>query len=104
MFRAFQAYVSQERHQVTRSIPVNAFSEAHYVDVIELFKYPRARRVHRAHDSPPEVRQPFENIDAVDRGEIVQSADGTKQKEKSSSFAMTIRERCLHDTSLLKMH
>jgi len=75
MFRAFYAYALQERHHVVRGTPISALSIGNNINVIEFLKYARAGRVHRAYDGPPEMRQTLENIDALGRGELVQSAE-----------------------------
>jgi len=74
MFWTFKAYILQERHHVAPGISINALSIGHDVNVIELLKCARAGRVYRAHDGSPEMRQALENIDALGRGELVQSA------------------------------
>jgi len=75
MFWAFKAYILQERHHVVRGISINTLSIGHDVNVIELLKYARAGRVYRAHDCSPKMCQPLENVDALGRGELVQSAE-----------------------------
>jgi len=86
MFRAFKAYILQERHHVARGIPINALSIGHDVNVIEFLKCARAGRVHRAYDGSPEMCQPLENIDALGRGELVQPAE-----KKRFPFTMLLR-------------
>ena len=73
MFRAFYAYVLQERYQVVRGTPISALSIGDNVNVIQFLKCARARRVHRAYDGPSEMRQALKNIDTLGRGEPIQS-------------------------------
>lgn len=91
MFRAFQVYVSQERHHVARGVPVNALSVGYDVDVIEFLKHARARRVHRAHHGAPEMRQLLENVYTLGRGDLIQPP-GKEKKEIlfCDAFAMTV--------------
>lgn len=73
MFRAFYAYVSQERHHIARDVSINALSVGYDINVIEFLECAGARRVHRTYDGSSEMRQLLENINALTRGELVQS-------------------------------